>query len=374
MPTIAQHFVTEKKSTAPVPDPSSLEELKKLAAGGGAPDDFQVDVAPEEQGQGVTIDDDGEVVIGEEEQPQIPPEDVGKDVASLDSDYTDDDKSIEEELKQINAPNAQKRIRQLTKQRHDERRAKEEQARAREAESKRANEAINYAKGLFDHNQKLAKQLEEIGKVGVTARQETAAAKLERARQAHRDALESADSDAISKATIELQQAVLDEAMAKAARPPVAEAPPAPPSLKQVQPKTDAWVERNNKWFMKDPTLTNAAMGFHQIAVQQKGLTPETDAYYTFIDENMKPLLSATGLAPEPSPGKTEPPKKKAVDTVTPVSRSQGAAPKPNSAPSNKIVLSPTQAQMARELMPDIPVKEAYQRYAKQLIAQRAQA
>lgn len=375
MPTIAYHDSTTPKTKKPVPEPSTLEEISALAGKNQDDDDLHVEVQEPPAQSGVVVDDD-EVVI-EDDAPVVPPEDEGKPVAALDSSYDEEDQTIEEELKQINAnsPNAAKRIRALTRQRHDERRAKEEQARAREVESKRANEATAYARSMYELNQRLAKQIEDLGKSDVTQRKESAEEKVKSAKSAYRDALESGDAEAITLANAELQKALIAETLASGAQPAQPERPPAPPTMQQIQPKTAAWIERNNEWFQKDPELTQQALAFHRIAVSKKGLTPETDAYYTYLDNHMKPLLDAHGLAPATSTGKTNPPKKKTVsDTVTPVSRSTSSAPNQPERSSNKVTLTASQAAMAREIMPDISPNEAYKRYAKELLAQRHQA
>ena len=360
MPTIAYHTGPtggQKKTHAP--NPETLEELMALAG------NDEVDIADDEEQNenGKILEDNSEEEV--EIIDDTPDEDKGKTAAPLDSSYEDDDASIEEELKQIKSEATRKRISALTRQRHDERRAKEAEARAR-------IEATNYARQLFERTKELEKMLETVHKNGTQAAQESATIALETARQRLKDANEAGDSDAITKAQEDLQRALLKEINAKNAQPLRVNPAPEPPNLQTVQPKTQAWVEKNS-WFLKHKTATAAALDFHNEAIAG-GLTPETDSYYSFIDKKMKPLLDAYGLAPATSAGKDETPKRKAPEVVTPVSRSSGAAPKRDaSSNTKKFTLTRAQAQLAVELMPHVPASQAINLYAKELAKQSQQ-
>lgn len=355
MPTIAYHTGSSGAAKKDTPNPETLEELIALA-GNGDDVDISDDESEQNENERLLEGEDEEVV---EVVDDTPDEDKGRTVAPLDSSYDDDDAQVEEELKQIKSEAARKRISALTRQRHDERRAKEAEARAR-------IEATNYARNLYERTKELEAMLASVHKSGATAAQESATVQLETARQRLKDANESGDTDAITKAQEELQRAVLKEINAKNAQPLRIPEAPQPPNLQTVQPKTQEWVQKN-PWFTKHRTATQAALDFHNEAISG-GLTPETDSYYSFIDKKMKPLLDAYGLAPATSAGKEETPKKKTVDTVTPVSRSSGAAPKREAASSTKkFTLTRAQAQLATELMPHIPASEAVKRYAKEL-------
>ena len=287
-----------------------------------------------------------------------PDEDKGRDAAPLDSSYEDQDAEIEAELKQIQGSKGLKsRIPEVIRQRNEERRAKEAESRAR-------IEATNYARAMHERSVALERALEEANANGIKNSQAAAVSQLDRARQEARDAFESADSDLIAKSQENLQRAVMNEAMMRNTRPQqIAPAPP-PPQMANLDPKTEKWVTKNT-WFTKNRTLTQAAMDFHGEAVN-RGLTPQDDSYYSFIDTKMKPLLSAYGLAPETSTGQSVE-KKKVADTVTPVSRSNGAAQKRESAPPSRITLTRSQAQLAVDLMPDLPPAKARELYARQL-------
>lgn len=349
MATIAYHHPGDGEKNKK--DLSKLDRFNNLTEEEGE-EEFIED--PDDSNEPFVEDDEDKVEVVDD----TPDEDKGRDAAPLDSSYEEQDAAIEAELKQIQGSKGlQRRIPEVIKQRNEERRAKEAESRAR-------IEATNYARVMHERAMALEKMLEDSNKSGIQNSQAAAASNLERARQAARDAFESADSDLIAKAQEDLQRAVLQSEMVRNARPQQLPPAPAPPQMATLDPKTERWVAKNG-WFTKNRTLTQAAMDFHGEAVS-RGLTPQEDSYYSFIDTKMKPLLSAYGLAPETSTGQSVE-KKKVADTVTPVSRSNGAAQRRESAPPNRITLTRSQAQLAVDLMPDLPPAKARELYARQL-------
>lgn len=359
MATIAVHVPKtgdEKKAQ----QNADIERFNKLI--NGEVDEVTIDENKPGTDDEVVISDEDDVIIEDD----TPPQDRGREAAPIDSNYDDEDKAIEEELKALQGNKGlAKRIPVVIRQRNDERRAKEQEARAR-------IEATNYARALFERNQVLEKILADTGKLSVDQIKEAAKIKLESARVALRDANESGDSEAITKAQENLQRAVLSEASAANAQPIRLPEMPRPPAQSNLDPKTQSWIG-NNQWFTKHKVLTQAALEFSEEALKNRGLTPQDDSYYSYIDEKMKPLLSAYGLAPAPSSGKTDPPRKQSSDNVTPVSRSAAASsPQRKEPSSNKVTVSKAQAELAVQLMPHIPAKEAIRRYALELRKQQS--
>jgi hypothetical protein len=352
MATIAVHVPRSGDANPPKQKTEDLDRFKRLLED----DDDENKSGTDEDDNIVVSDDPDDVEVIDD----TPNEDVGKDVASLDSSYEDEDKAIEAELKQLQGNKGlAKRIPVVIKQRNDERRAKEEANRAR-------IEATNFARQMHERAQYLEKILNDTGKLSIAQMQESARIKLESARQGLKDANESGDSEAITKAQEAMSRAINDEAAAKTATLPRLPEAPRPPAVSSLDPKTQGWVNKN-AWFTKNRTLTSAALEFSEEAMK-KGLTPQDDSYYSYVDEKMKPLLSAYGLAPDPSSGKDDPPRKKPTENVTPVSRAAAASSPQRADPSkNKVTLTKAQAQLAVELMPHVPVNEALRRYAKEL-------
>lgn len=345
MATIAVHVpkTGDEKRSNSNPD---LDRFNKLLEG-----DVEVGLPASEEE--VVITDDGDVEVVDD----APDEDKGRSVAPLDSNYDDEDKLVEEELKTLQGNKGlAKRIPVIIRERNEERRAKEAEARAR-------IEATNYARALYERNKVLEKILENNGKFTVEQAKESAKIKLESARVALRDANESGDSEAITKAQENLQRAVLADTSAANAQPARLPEMPRPPEQSQLDPKTQTWVSKN-QWFTKHKILTQAALEFSEEALKNRGLTPQDDSYYSYVDEKMKPLLAAYGLASGPSPEKTDPPRKQSSDNVTPVSRAGAQTPQRSEKPLNKVTVTKAQAELAVQLMPHIPAKEAIRRYA----------
>lgn len=352
MATVAVH-VPRSGEEKTQPNKADLERFNKFIAG-----------ELEDSDENKTGTDDDDVVISDSDDEfeivdDTPDDDKGKNVAPLDSSYDDDDKAIEEELRGLQGNKGlAKRIPIIVRQRNEERRAKEAEARARA-------EATQYAQQMWQRAQYLEKLLQDTGKLSVAQMQEAAQIKLASARQSLKDANEAGDSEAITKAQEELSRAINAEATAKVATPVNIQPGPRPPQQANLDPKTQTWVQKN-PWFTKNKTLTQAALDFHEEALK-KGLTPQDDSYYSHLDEKMKPLLTAYGLAPASSSGKDDPPRKKPSENVTPVSRSAANSPQRKEPSSNKVTLTKAQAQLAVELMPHIPAKDAIRRYAAEL-------
>ena len=333
-----------------LPDNPSLDDIAALAG---------------HKSQDVSIGDDDDdipdldVDLTEEDEIEVvddtPEADKGKVAAPVDSNYDDDDEVTEEELKSIQSASIRARISKLTRQRHEERRSKEEI-------SRQHAEALAFAKANYEQAQRLRDQLKQANE-GVSKLSETGAkAAVASAKAAYRDAVEAGDADAMANANVELQQAIINEARSRV-RAPEPEAPLPAPSLEQHDPLLSKWTTTNADWWQKDKRLTAAAMAVHQEAVTEKGLTPSTKKYYDYIDANMKPLLSASGFGTQPPVRDTvDPPKPRQPQAVAPVSRSSSRQ-RPSTASSKKITLTASQVQNAKDL--GVPLKD----YAKQLAA-----
>jgi len=89
--------------------------------------------------------------------------------------------------------NVQKRIKQLKYEFHEERRRKEEASRLQD-------EAVNYARKVYEENQKLRKTLEEGEGVLVEQAKDRVAAQLDRAKSEYKEAYETGDPDKLIEA------------------------------------------------------------------------------------------------------------------------------------------------------------------------------
>jgi hypothetical protein len=251
------------------------------------------------------------------------PEDIKKNL-----DAEDDAEEYSDKVKQ--------RIAQMKKAWHDERRAKEAAVRERE-------EAVRVAQQAYIERQQYQKYLEENEAWAMSHAQARAKAELDAAKREYRDAYESGDTDRIIEAQATLQRAnyTLDQINGYKPRKREAEtAPPAPlqPEQKQVyrqpEPPVDERVKQwadNNRWFMKDPEMTNFALGVHQKLVQD-GVSPQSEEYYERIDARMRQVF----------PDKfKQSPQRQSSTVVAPVGRSPRG---------KKVVLTKSQVAVAKQL------------------------
>jgi hypothetical protein len=155
-----------------------------------------------------------------------PPEDRGrKPMKEKVEDPTDEELASYDEK-------VQKRIKKFTRGYHDERRAKEQALREREA-----TEA--YAKQIIEENKKLQQQLSSGSKVLIEQSQSGAQLELDAAKKKYKEAYELADVDALTEAQAEIAKATLRMDRASGMKPIEVEEreyKPASPSRQSTPP------------------------------------------------------------------------------------------------------------------------------------------
>ena len=255
-----------------------------MATNGKAKDGFTF---PDEQDevdgeQGSTELEEGDIEL--EVVDDTPPEDRGR--KPLDKDVED---PSDEEIAEY-SDKVQKRIKELSHARHDERRAKEAALRERE-------EAARVAQQLFEEN----KKLRESYNAGAKNYTEMAASKadmeLQIARQKLREAQESYDNDAIIAAQEELSAAKFRSEYAKTFTPNALQEQkddvyiqPTPQQQPvQVDEKANRWQARNG-WFGQDDEMTSLALAVHKKLVESR-IDPRSDEYYERIDARMREVF-----------------------------------------------------------------------------------
>lgn len=182
--------------------------------------------------------------------------------------------------------NVQKRIKQLKYEFHEERRAKEEAARLQE-------EAVGYAKKLYEDNKKLRKTIQEGEGVLVEQAKGRVDAQIEQAKKEYKEAYESGDPDKLLDANTKLNSLQNEKFRVDSYTPPKEEtvpeeAPPTKQKIPELDTKTKAWASENS-WFGEDSEMTGYAFGLHEKLVKE-GLNPKTqaDEYYNRIDASMR--------------------------------------------------------------------------------------
>jgi hypothetical protein len=305
-----------------------------------------------------TEDDKFEVEIEDD----TPVEDRGRKPAKEPVDEVTD-----EELSSYDEK-VQKRIKKFTRGYHDERRAKEEAFREREA-------AETFARQVFEENKRLQQQLSNGSQAYIETSRGAAETELTAAKQRYKKAYEEADVDALTEAQAEIAKATLRLDKAQGLRPVQVEERefPVQQQPQQQQPRIDrrtqSWVENNSDWWGVDDEMTAAALGLDKKLAKEYGSDyVGTEEYYKTIDKTMRKRFPEH-FNDAQSNEDDDPPSRKRSEPVDeddePPRRAQKftsvVAPASRSTPPNRIRLKASEAAIARRL--GVPIEE----YAKQV-------
>jgi hypothetical protein len=253
------------------------------------------------------------------------------------------------ELDQV-SENVQKRIAKLT-------------AKMREAE-RREQAAIEYARNVQAKAQDLEQKLVVTdqsrlneAKTRLETQQATLRSIIKRAREEGDIDTETEAQQRLAELSYEQRQ-VSDWIEQQKSQPVQQQQPVYQPPQQQRQQsaapsaKADAWAE-SNPWFGQDRTMTYAAWGIHQTLVDEEGIDPESDEYYTELDNRLRNEFPNKFQSAQ-----TNNRQRSNVPSVAPASRSSGV----NSA-RRTVRLSPSQVAIAKKL--GVPLEE-YAKYVKE--------
>ena len=230
----------------------------------------------------------------------------------------------------------QKRIKELTHARHDERRAKESLFREKQ-------ELERLAQHMVSENAKLKEYVKSGTEQYAASIKQVADGELENAKRQYKAAYESGDADALVAAQEAMTDAKMRTEAAKNFRAPplqdteTAVQTPSQVSRPEIDEKTVRWQARN-QWFGSTgyEEHTSFALGLHQKLVNS-GLDPRSDEYFERIDARMKSTFPEVfGSEDKPRSGDGS---KRPTSVVAPATRSTGA---------RKIQLTPTQVALAK--------------------------
>ena len=265
----------------------------------------------------------------------------------------------DEELAQL-GNRAQKRIKKLKWEYHEERRAKE-------ASDRLATEAVQYTRGLHTENQRLLELVQDSQTALTDQAKHRAGAALQMAEENFKQAHEAGDAGQIAKAQQDLTNAQLaqayapnvsqkiidnwkrnvmaqDRAQTNQANQVAQQYTPEP--VPEPDPKALAWQEEN-PWFGQDKEMTSFAYGVHEKLVEESGIDPDSDEYYQLINNRMKEVFPAQFSSGSTQTGNTvvvdTAPRRRANPVVAPASRNRGA-------PSRTVTLTQTQVKLAERL------------------------
>jgi hypothetical protein len=229
-----------------------------------------------------------------------------------------------EELKGIETEGAQKRIRQLIRQRKE----RDEQI----------QQLIQQNENLKQSTTRQQQEFHKVSKLNLDATEKQLNDKVELARNSYLEAFESQDKEKLLKAQEALNEAQVDLKNLTITRGQFPDEQPQPeqPQVvpqQQMQPAPDPRAQdwaANNEWFGKDNVMTASALAI-DAELKNEGYTPQDPDFYTEIDKRI--------TAAFPHKFKTEEPvAEKEIRTDGPSTPSQVVAGSSRSSPSSKKV------------------------------------
>jgi hypothetical protein len=280
-----------------------------------------------------------------------PPEDRGR--KPLPKDIVDElDKDDLEEYSE----KVKKRLGQMKKVWHDERRAKEAVAREKE-------EALRFAQAQLEENKRLKQRLGVGEKAYIQEVTKAANVELSSAKDRLKQAYESGDAGLITDAQEALTDAKLRLKEYERFQPSLQveddrvqqnqQVAPPPQSAPVSDQKAEAWKAKNS-WFGEDEEMTALALGLHEKLVRS-GVDPRSDKYYDEIDKTMRRRFpeSFEGDAEQTTEREEKPASRtKPANVVAPVTR--GTAPRQVRLTSSQVALAKklgiSNEQYAREI------------------------
>ena len=274
-----------------------------------------------------------------------PEEDRGRKPAPPPEDPTDDELASYDER-------VQSRIKKFTRGYHDERRAKEQAERERQA-------AEEFARSVYEENKKLKEQLSSGSKVFIEQNKSSAQLELDSAKSAFKKAYEDGDAEAIVAAQEAVARATMKLEKAQDLKPiqhedkEFEQARPVEQPKAKLSPRTQRWIQKNSDWWGVDDEMTMAAVGIDKRLQKEYGSDyVGTEEYFRAIDSVMRKRF------PEHFEAQSEedddpPPKKRSEpdeDDSRRANRASVVAPADRSSPPTRVKLKGSQISLARRL------------------------
>ena len=271
----------------------------------------------------------------------------------------DELKSIEEDTIQENFETSEKVIEENKDKSEVEKKAAYAQNRINKAVAqakdfqRRELMAVQYAKQLEEENQKLKATKQSFEKNMFDSRKSETDSTIELAKQAHKQAVEANDAEAIARATELLSTAIAEkkyieaseqrsqfeadynQAVTQEVESPLQE-PQQVQEYAEPSPKAQAWANKNS-WFGQDRVATTVALTIHE-QLASEGFDLNSDEYYNELDNRLRSEI------PNKFDNNVE--ATKPVQTVASPSRTTSTGRKP----SNRVELSPSEQRLAKRL------------------------
>ena len=239
----------------------------------------------------------------------------------------------------------QKRIDRLTKK-------------MREAE-RREQEAVNYAKQVQGESEQIKSRMASLDNSYVNEYTTRVTTQLTQAEQEYARAMEMGDTQAAVEANRKMTKLSIENDRASQAKMQQERSQQQQPQQEQQQQqqqqqqmrrpdrKAEDWATKND-WFGQDDAMTYAAFGIHKTLVEDEGFDPQSNDYYSELDNRIARKFNM------PSNNTS----KRAVQTVAGVSRSTSGR-----SSGKKVRLTPSQVAIAKKL--GVPLEE-YAKYVKE--------
>ena len=283
-------------------------------------------------------DNDGwdEVEVPNEEQKEVEFEVEGEEVKAKSEPEPQKEEEKAPELEGIETKGAEKRIRQLIRQRKE----RDEQI----AALIQKNEELGST--LRTKNQEVT----QVNKLSLDASEKQLTDKLELARSVYMEAFEEGDKERVLKAQEMLNEAQNDLKQVSTAKIRYENQPePAPVQQQpQYQPQNDPMAEEwaaKNSWFGQDNVKTAAALAI-DAELKGEGYDPSDEEFYQEIDNRLKKVFS-------PSVGETQ--ERVQENTSTPAQVVSGSS-RLSPSSSNKVKLSKEDVRLAQKW--NIPLEQ----------------
>jgi hypothetical protein len=236
---------------------------------------------------------DTEIIVEDESDLDIeivdetPPED--KDKPLLPEDQEDEGEPDPEELAAY-SEKVRKRIERLTFEKHDQRRK-------REAAEREVQKAVEFSRMALNRIREYEAAMSQVEQFGVDQAKSSLEVRIAQAKADIKEALESADGEALAKAQEELARLVPQHEQYSRYQPRQQYeeqqyiAPP-PPQQQAPDPKFVDFVKRN-PWFQTEEDMTKFALGLHAYYEKFNPQAIGTDEYYRDIESEVKKVYGA---------------------------------------------------------------------------------
>jgi hypothetical protein len=230
-----------------------------------------------------------------------------------------------------------KKLMQMKRLAHDERREKERVFRENQ-------EAVTIAQRLIEENKRLKHNLHENQSISLKSITKNVEMEIKEAKEEYRKAYEAGDTDKVLEAQQKISELAIRSDKIRNFKPvplqedesyvPIAAKPAFKPA--PVDPTAVVW-QKQNPWFGQDKLMTSMALALHE-QLREEGVIIASDEYYKRIDGTMRHRF----------PDKFE--DSRSQEPEKPVRISSVVAPVTRSTSPKKISLKQSQLALAKKL------------------------